>query len=72
MGLAEVESPKLCQRLGMARGDKTKALVCASWVPAVLAVRTGLGKKGQPLDILFKEAFLNFNRAHRHGQLPSL
>lgn len=63
VGLAEIESPELCQRLGVAGGDKTKALQCASWVAAVLAVRTGLGGKGQPLDILFKEAFLNFNRA---------
>ena len=60
MGLAEVESPELCQRLGVAGGDKTKALECASWVPAVLAVRTGLGKKdGVGCD--FQGAvFLNF------------
>lgn len=44
VGLVEVESPELCQRLGVAGGDKTKALECASWVPAALAVRTGLGK----------------------------
>lgn len=48
VGLAEVESPELCQRLDVAGGDTTKALECASWVPAVFAVRTGLGRKDSP------------------------
>lgn len=48
VGLAEVESPGLCQRLDVAGGDMTKALECARWVPAVLAVRTGLGQKDSP------------------------
>lgn len=48
MGLAEAESPELCQRLDVAGGDMTKALECASWVPAVFAVGTGLGRKDSP------------------------
>lgn len=48
VGLAAVESPELCQRLDVAGGDTTKALECASWVPAVFAVRTGLGREDSP------------------------
>lgn len=48
VGLAEVESPELCQRLDVAGGDMTEAPECASWVPAVLAVRTGLRKRDGP------------------------
>lgn len=47
-GLAEVESPIPCQRLDVAGGDTTQASEYASWVPAFLAVRTGLGKKDSP------------------------
>lgn len=47
-GLAEAEQPILCQRLDVAGGDRTKVLECASWAPAFLAVRTGLGKKHSP------------------------
>lgn len=72
VGLAEIESPELCQRLGVAGGDKTKALECASWVPAVLAVRTGLGKRDSPWICFSRRRFSNCNEAHRHGQLPSL
>lgn len=72
VGLAEVESPELCQRLGVAGGDKTKALECASWVPAALAVTTGLGEKDGPRICFSRRRLSNCNRAHRHGQLPSL
>lgn len=34
VGLADIESPQLCQRLDVAGGDTTKAPGCASWVPA--------------------------------------
>lgn len=43
-----LSSQGLCQRLDVAGGDRTKVSECASWAPAFLAVRTGLGNKHSP------------------------